>query len=216
MGLAGSYLCNANYTMQASSSITYFFTTKLQSPDRNQNQSGLITLQLVQAKEQAPGVENPVLRQEFPLPQDTAVWELSADVFCVVLLWLSISKRVRENMNSTHPGEQSQGDLESKDLLWLIKLYHWEGAGHYKAGQEDETQLLSRSKSCLSIYLGLGQNYFTFSHASSIKWARKLSSLPTMLIKPKDTWAQIYTRPARVLLYWQQFSLDVVVLVEIS
>lgn len=34
-------------------------------------QSGLITLQFVQEKEQVPGVENPVLRQEFPLPQDT-------------------------------------------------------------------------------------------------------------------------------------------------
>lgn len=50
---------------------------KANTLQRNPNQSGLTTLQFVQEKEQAPGVEYPVLRQEFPLPQDTTVGTVS-------------------------------------------------------------------------------------------------------------------------------------------
>lgn len=46
---------------------------KTKTPHSNPNQSGLLREQFVQGKKQVPGVENPVLRQEFPLPQDTTV-----------------------------------------------------------------------------------------------------------------------------------------------
>lgn len=50
---------------------------KANTLQRNPNQSGLITLQFVQEQEQVPEAENPVLRQEFPLPQDTTVETIS-------------------------------------------------------------------------------------------------------------------------------------------
>lgn len=143
---------------------------KANTLQRNPNQSGLITLQFVQGKEQVPGAENPVLRQEFPLPQDTTVGTVSWCVPCnLFLVWIS-KYRVKGNISSTWEGKWSQGNLQNKDLLWVIKHHQCKGTGCY-GGQADEAQLVSKSKSCLAICLDLRQNYSTFSHASTAKWA---------------------------------------------